>query len=119
MRLGQRDEVRQVFTQDASYCGRVPAVSCGCVFRWMLQWVVLQRVGDIPHGCTPGGTNSHHYFVATQDAEFRATLREIPGTPLLLFNRQVLVLDKLSDTSLQLASKVMVPVPPFVLCARG
>ena len=53
-----------------------------------------------------GGRNSNHYFVATQDTELRGAMREVPGTPLLLFNRQVLVLDKLSQTSLDMASKV-------------
>jgi U3 small nucleolar RNA-associated protein 23 len=46
-----------------------------------------------------GPANASHYFVATQDAELRGSLRAIPGTPLLLFSKNVLVLEQASGAS--------------------
>ena len=41
-----------------------------------------------------GSANESHYFVATQDDELRRALRsDVPGTPLILLSKNVLVLE--------------------------
>ncbi|XP_029591575.1 rRNA-processing protein UTP23 homolog [Salmo trutta] len=45
------------------------------------------------------GTNSHHYFVATQDQELTAGLKKIPGVPLMYIISNTIVLDKPSQCS--------------------
>lgn len=46
-----------------------------------------------------GATNTSKYFVATQDAGLRDALRRVPGTPLILFSQNVMVLEPPSDYS--------------------
>ncbi|KAL7830504.1 hypothetical protein SRHO_G00316310 [Serrasalmus rhombeus] len=48
-----------------------------------------------------GETNPHHYFVATQDQELRASLMKIPGVPLLYIIQNTMVLEKPSACSLK------------------
>jgi len=52
-----------------------------------------------------GATNEGHWVVGTQDADLRDALRKIPGVPLMLFSKNVLVLEALSaDTRAATAS---------------
>jgi U3 small nucleolar RNA-associated protein 23 len=46
-----------------------------------------------------GATNASHYLVATQDPELRRRLRAVPGTPIVLFSQNVLVLEPPSAAS--------------------
>lgn len=76
--------------------------------------LILQRfqVRKCKHGKEPvpasqcllsmlGETNSHHYFVATQDRELTASLMKIPGVPLIYIILNTIVLEKPSVCSLQ------------------
>ncbi|XP_074348692.1 uncharacterized protein LOC141687350 isoform X1 [Apium graveolens] len=45
-----------------------------------------------------GENNAEHFFVATQDADFRKNLQEIPGVPLIFGLRNALLLDPLSKS---------------------
>lgn len=47
------------------------------------------------------GHNKHRYIVATQDAELRKKLRQVPGIPLVYMNRSVMVMEPLSKKSAQ------------------
>uniref|UniRef100_A0A1A8HLB8 rRNA-processing protein UTP23 homolog n=1 Tax=Nothobranchius kuhntae TaxID=321403 RepID=A0A1A8HLB8_NOTKU len=47
-----------------------------------------------------GDTNPHHYFVATQDRTVTASVKKIPGVPLLYIILNTIVLDKPSQASL-------------------
>ena len=51
-----------------------------------------------------GKKNHKKYFVATQDSYLRNQLRKIPGTPLLFFSQNMILIDKPSKVSLE-ASK--------------
>ncbi|KAI5621494.1 rRNA-processing protein UTP23-like isoform X1 [Silurus asotus] len=48
-----------------------------------------------------GGTNAHHYFVATQDRELTTALMAIPGVPLIYIVLNTMVLDKPSACSVK------------------
>ncbi|KAF2234492.1 hypothetical protein EV356DRAFT_152392 [Viridothelium virens] len=51
------------------------------------------------------GTNRHRYVVATQDGEARRRLREIPGVPLLYVKRSVLVMEPMSQGSMDVQER--------------
>jgi rRNA-processing protein FCF1 len=46
-----------------------------------------------------GPRNEGHWIVATQDADLRHALRAVPGTPLVLYSHNVLVLEQPSKAS--------------------
>lgn len=46
-----------------------------------------------------GAANALHYVVATQDKALRAAMRAVPGTPVLLYSKNVLVLEPPSAQS--------------------
>ncbi|XP_067281679.1 rRNA-processing protein UTP23 homolog [Pseudorasbora parva] len=48
-----------------------------------------------------GETNTHHYFIATQDQELTTALKKIPGVPLLYIILNTIVLDKPSERTLK------------------
>ena len=59
-------------------------------------------VGMDPAACLAalvGATNASHYIVATQDVALRAAMRAVPGTPVLLYSKNVLVLEPPSAAS--------------------
>ncbi|KAK1173313.1 hypothetical protein AOXY_G3399 [Acipenser oxyrinchus oxyrinchus] len=45
------------------------------------------------------GNNPHHYFVATQDQDLTASVKRIPGIPLIFIIQNTMVLDKPSPSS--------------------
>ena len=49
--------------------------------------------------------NHDKYFVATQDDFLRKQLRKIPGVPLIFFDQNMLLIDKLSPSSLEASEK--------------
>ncbi|KAL9088772.1 MAG: hypothetical protein Q9165_006081 [Trypethelium subeluteriae] len=51
------------------------------------------------------GTNRHKYVVATQDGEARRRLREIPGVPLLYVKRSVLIMEPMSQGSIDVQER--------------
>lgn len=46
-----------------------------------------------------GKTNEHRYCVATQDAGLRKKLREVPGVPIILISKSVVVLEHASKAT--------------------
>lgn len=52
-----------------------------------------------------GKKNHDKYFVATQDDFLRKQLRKIPGVPLIFFDQNMLLIDKLSPSSLEASEK--------------
>jgi U3 small nucleolar RNA-associated protein 23 len=46
-----------------------------------------------------GNSNSHSYIVATQDAELRSYLRQIPGVPLLYIKYNQIILEPISEAT--------------------
>lgn len=46
-------------------------------------------------------TSSEKYFFATQDPKLKSNIRQIPGIPLISFNRSVLVLDAPSHQNMK------------------
>ncbi|MED6109966.1 hypothetical protein PIB30_038582 [Stylosanthes scabra] len=48
-----------------------------------------------------GENNSEHFFVASQDADLRKKLREVPGVPLIYGLRNTLFLEPISEFQLQ------------------
>lgn len=52
-----------------------------------------------------GKKNRDKYFVATQDDFLRKQLRKIPGVPLIFFDQNMLLIDKLSPSSLEASEK--------------
>ncbi|MBN3318237.1 UTP23 protein, partial [Atractosteus spatula] len=46
-----------------------------------------------------GDSNPHHYFVATQDQDLTASVKNIPGVPLMFIIQNTMVLDKPSPKS--------------------
>jgi len=48
-----------------------------------------------------GESNKHRYVIATQSKILRETLRLLPGVPLLLMDRSVMVLERPSDATLK------------------
>ena len=69
-----------------------------------------RRCGHIPdpipsHKCLTScldisGENKHRYILATQDAELRAAMRQIPGVPLIYIKRAVMVMEPTSPATL-------------------
>jgi U3 small nucleolar RNA-associated protein 23 len=69
-----------------------------------------RRCGHIPdpipsHKCLTScldisGENKHRYILATQDAELRAEMRQIPGVPLIYIKRAVMVMEPISPATL-------------------
>lgn len=60
------------------------------------------KVGMDPGACITalvGATNALHYLVATQDVALRAAMRAVPGTPVLLYSKNVLILEPPSAQS--------------------
>jgi len=53
-----------------------------------------------------GDSNKHRYVVATQSRDLRETLRRVPGLPLLLLDRSVMVLESPSDATLKIKLRV-------------
>lgn len=53
-----------------------------------------------------GEGNKHRYVIATQSRNLRETLRRVPGAPLLLLDRSVMVLESPSDATLKTKLKV-------------
>ena len=47
-----------------------------------------------------GKRNNTKYFVATQDKFLRSMLRKVPGVPLIFFDQNMILIDKLSSASL-------------------
>lgn len=45
------------------------------------------------------GRNKHRYVVATQDADLRRRLREIPGVPLIYINRGVMIMEPMAGST--------------------
>ncbi|SPN96740.1 related to UTP23 Essential nucleolar protein that is a component of the SSU (small subunit) processome involved in 40S ribosomal subunit biogenesis [Cephalotrichum gorgonifer] len=45
------------------------------------------------------GRNKHRYVVATQDAELRRRLRQIPGVPLIYVNRGVMIMEPMASAT--------------------
>ncbi len=52
-----------------------------------------------------GKKNHDKYFVATQDDFLRKQLRKIPGVPIIFFDQNMLLIDKLSPCSLEASEK--------------
>ncbi|CAK4081682.1 unnamed protein product [Aphanomyces euteiches] len=52
-----------------------------------------------------GDRNARKYIVATQETELRATLRKVPGVPLIYLNRSVLVFEDMSEATLRISRK--------------
>lgn len=48
-----------------------------------------------------GETNKHRYVVATQVKDLRYWLRKVPGVPILLLDRSVMVLEAASEATLR------------------
>ncbi|TGZ82773.1 hypothetical protein EX30DRAFT_140590 [Ascodesmis nigricans] len=46
------------------------------------------------------GENKHRYCVAVQDREVRAKMRDIPGVPMIVINRSVMILEPMTEKSL-------------------
>ncbi|KAK8181599.1 Fcf1-domain-containing protein [Phyllosticta capitalensis] len=44
-------------------------------------------------------TNKHRYVVASQDQKVRATLRQIPGVPLVYMNRSVMIMEPMANAT--------------------
>src|ERR1700743_1059582 len=44
-------------------------------------------------------TNKNRYCVASQNAELRATMRRIPGVPLVYINRAVMILEPMASAT--------------------
>ena len=53
-----------------------------------------------------GPDNKHHYGVCAQQDDLREELREVPGVPLVLLNRGVLVMEEPSKQTLEKAEKI-------------
>ncbi|KXS20156.1 Fcf1-domain-containing protein [Gonapodya prolifera JEL478] len=53
-----------------------------------------------------GDENKHRYCVATQDADLKRVLRNIPGVPLLYITNSAVMLEGPSSTSFEAAKKV-------------
>lgn len=45
------------------------------------------------------GRNKHRYVVATQDADLRRRLRQIPGVPLIYVNRGVMIMEPMAGST--------------------
>ena len=52
-----------------------------------------------------GKRNMDKYFVATQDKFLRSMLRKIPGVPLIFFDQNMILIDKLSGASLEASER--------------
>ena len=52
-----------------------------------------------------GKKNKNKYFVATQDKFLRAQLRKIPGVPLIFFDQNMLLIEKLSRISIEASER--------------
>ena len=50
--------------------------------------------------------NPHHYAVVTQSPEARASLRSIPGVPILFINRDILVMEDPSQKTLDTVKRL-------------
>lgn len=46
-------------------------------------------------------TNKHRYVIASQDDETRAHMRKIPGVPLVHIHRSVMLMEPISDVTVQ------------------
>jgi hypothetical protein len=54
-----------------------------------------------------GETNKHRYVVATQSKGLRETLRQLPGVPLLLLDRSVMVLERPGEITIKAKLQVI------------
>ena len=52
-----------------------------------------------------GKKNKNKYFVATQDKFLRSQLRKIPGVPLIFFDQNMLLIEKLSRISIEASER--------------
>lgn len=72
-----------------------------------------------------GQDNKHRYCVATQDGNLRKKFRQVPGTPLILISKNVMVLEHLSSATekkikeMEQAKTVPVEFEKKVLKAEG
>jgi U3 small nucleolar RNA-associated protein 23 len=53
-----------------------------------------------------GCDNQHRYGVCAQDINLRESLREVPGVPLVLLNRGILVLEDPSEATLRRSGEI-------------
>ena len=51
------------------------------------------------------GENKHRYVVASQNQDLRRMLREVRGVPLIYIKRSVMILEPMSDESVQLRAR--------------
>lgn len=74
----------------------------------MLNAIARYPIEECKHGLTDptncirdyiGKKNMGKYFVATQDQFLRAQLRKVPGVPLIFFDQNILLIEKLSVAS--------------------
>lgn len=81
----------------------------------ILQATLKYKIEECTHGVLSpdnciqsyiGKRNQRKYFVATQDRILRLRLRKIPGTPLLFFDQNMLLIDKPSKSSMEAYHKV-------------
>ena len=55
-----------------------------------------------------GGTNKHRYVIATQSAPLRNKLRNIPAVPIVHMNRSVMILEPMSDATVDTKKSVRI-----------
>jgi U3 small nucleolar RNA-associated protein 23 len=61
----------------------------------------LPEKGCIESVVLKNGENKHRYLIASQAKETRAMFREVPGVPLIIINRSVMILEPMNNASLQ------------------
>lgn len=71
------------------------------------DWWVFRTVSKSADAISAkGDSNKHRYVIATQSKELRERFRRIPGIPLVLLDRSVMVLETPSDATMRTKSQV-------------
>jgi len=62
-------------------------------------------LGDDCVASVVGNMNKHRYVIATQSQPLRSKLRQIPAVPVVHINRSVMILEPMSETSVEVKEK--------------